>query len=131
MIENGNKKYYTPNELLDFIEDENTELSKAWKKTFPKYENVVLLDQINRVFSEARKNNSMNYIQFKKNKDANKSFYAYAIEDVIDFLVNTYPKNVFDITVHNKGWLRKLLQIKVLFPLCQMCFCRLIKKIKK
>ena len=103
MIENGNKEYYTPNELLDFIEDEKTELSKAWKKTFPKFENVVILDQINRVFSEARKNNSMNYIQFKKNKDANKLFYAYAIEDVIDYLVNTYSKKVFDIKVHNKG----------------------------
>ncbi len=103
MIENGNKKYYTPNELLDFIEDEKTELSKAWKKTFPKFENVVILDQINRVFSEARKNNSMNYIQFKKNKDANKLFYAYAIEDVIDYLVNIYSKKVFDIKVHNKG----------------------------
>ena len=102
MIENGNKKYYTPNELLDFIEDETTELSKTWKKTFPKFENVVLLDQINRVFSEARKNKSINYVQFKKNKDANKSFYAYAIEDVIDYLVNTYPKKVV-ITVHNKG----------------------------
>ena len=103
MIENGNKKYYTSNELLDFIEDENMELSKVWKKTFPKFENVVILDQINRVFSEARKNNSMNYIQFKKNKDANKLFYAYAIEDVIDYLVNTYSKKVFDIKVHNKG----------------------------
>ena len=103
MIENKSKKYYTPNELLDFIEDESTELSKTWKKTFPKFENVVLLDQINRVFSEARKNNSIVYIQFKKNKDANKSFYAYAIEDVIDYLVNAYPKKVFDITVHNKG----------------------------
>ena len=103
MIENGNKKYYTPNELLDFIEDERTELSKAWKKTFPKFENVVLLDQINRVFSDAKKNNSINYIQFKKNKDSNRQFYAYAIEDVIDYLENTYPKKVFDITVHNKG----------------------------
>ena len=43
------------------------------------------------------------YIQFKKNKDSNRQFYAYAIEDVIDYLENTYPKKVFDITVHNKG----------------------------
>ena len=103
MIENGGKKYYTPNELIDFIKDETTELSKVWKKTFPKFENVVLLDQINRVFSEARKTNSINYIQFKKNKAANKSFYAYAIEDVIDYLVNIYSKKIFEITVHNKG----------------------------
>lgn len=102
MIENGKKKYYTTNELIDFIEDEKTELSKAWKKTFPKFEIVVLLDQINRVISEARKNNLINYIQFKKNKDANKSFYAYAIEDVIDYLENSYPKKVV-IIVHNKG----------------------------
>ena len=103
MVENGNKKYYTSIELQDFIEDEKTEIGKVWKKTFPKFDRVVLLDQINRVFSEARKNNSINYIQFKKNKDANKSFYAYSIEDVIDYLVNTYTKKVFDITVHNKG----------------------------
>lgn len=102
MIENGNKKYYTTNELQDFIENEKTEISRIWKNTFPKFDRVVLLDQINRVFSEARKNNTINYIQFKKNKDANKSFYAYAIEDVIDYLVNTYPKKVI-ITVHNKG----------------------------
>ena len=44
-----------------------------------------------------------NYIQFKKNKDSNRQFYAYAIEDVIDYLVNTYSKKVFDITVHSKG----------------------------
>ena len=103
MIENGNKKYYTPNELLDFITDEKTELCKIWKKTFPKFEEVVLLDQINRVFAEARKHNSIVYIQFKKNKDVNRLYYAYAVEDVIDYLVNAYPKKVFDITVHNKG----------------------------
>lgn len=103
MIENDGKKYYTPNELIDFIKDETTELGKVWKKTFPKFEKVVLLDQINRVFSDARKNNSVNYIQFKKNQNANKSFYAYAIEDVVDYLENIYSKKIFEITVHNKG----------------------------
>lgn len=103
MIENENKKYYTTNELLDFIRDENTELSQAWKKSFPKYDKVVLLDQLSRVFTEARKDNAINYIRFKKNINSNKSFYAYAIEDVIDYLKNAFPKKVFDITVHNKG----------------------------
>ena len=103
MIENGNKKYYTTNELIDFIEDESTELSKIWKETFPKFGRVVLLDKIARVFSEAKKINQINYIQYKKNKDSNKLFYAYAIEDVIDYLKNSYPKKFYDLTVHNKG----------------------------
>ena len=103
MIENKNKKYYTINELLDFIENESTELSKVWKTTFPKFANVVLLDQIARVFGEAKRNKQINYIQFKKNKDSQKSYYAYAIEDVIDYLKNSYPKKIYDLTVHNKG----------------------------
>ena len=103
MVENKNKKYYTTNELLDFIEDEKTELGKTWKRVFPKFESIVLLDQVSRVLAEARKIKSVNYIQFKKNKDSNKQFYAYAIEDVIDYLVNVYSKKAFNITVHNKG----------------------------
>lgn len=103
MIENNDKKYYTTMELMDFIHDDSTKLSQVWKKTFPKFEKVVLLDQISRVFGEAKKNNLINYIKYKKTESANKSFYAYAIEDVIDYLENTYPKKVFDIEVHNKG----------------------------
>ena len=51
----------------------------------------------------------MNVVWFNKygnilfDKDSNKLFYAYAIEDVIDYLKNSYPKKFYDLTVHNKG----------------------------
>ena len=103
MIENKGKRYYTPREMLEIITDEKTELSKAWKKRFPKFQSIVLLDQINRVLNDARRNKEISFISFNKSQHAHKEYYAFTLEDVIDYLVNTYPKKVFDITVHNKG----------------------------
>lgn len=96
MIEYENKEYYTPFELIDFINDESSEFSRVWRKHYPKWKEVVLLTQINRVLREAKKEKKLNYIRFKKNPDAEKTFYGYAIEDVIDYLEKKNPK-VFNI----------------------------------
>lgn len=86
MIENKGKKYYTPREMLEIITDEKTELSKAWKKRFPKFQKIVLLDQINRVLTDARRNGEISFLSYNKSPDANREYYAFTLEDVIDYL---------------------------------------------
>lgn len=90
MIENGNKKYYTPIEILQMIRDNKTEMNKIWEKYFPSYNSVILLDQITRTLNNARKARKINYMAFKKNETANKFFYAYAIEDIENYLKSEY-----------------------------------------
>lgn len=102
MIKYENKEYYTPFELIDFINDESCRLSKVWQKFCPKWKEVVLLAQINRVLREARAEKKLNYIRFKKNPDSNKTFYGYTIEEVIDYLEKKSPM-VFDIKLIKQG----------------------------
>lgn len=92
MIEFNNKKYYQPIELIDFINDSQTKLSKLWKQKFPKYQQVVLLDQINRVLNDARRNKEISFISFNKSQYAHKEYYAYKLEDVISYLENRIIK---------------------------------------
>ena len=100
MIEYDGKKYYTPVEILDLIEDGTSDLSKVWKKHFPNYKNVVLLDQINRVLQTARHERKINYMKFKKSPKSEKLFYAFTEKDVIEYLENT--KKEFDICINEK-----------------------------
>ena len=48
MIENNGKRYYTPYEIVDLITNSDTDIHKKWKERFPKYENVILFEQVNR-----------------------------------------------------------------------------------
>ena len=100
MIEFNSKKYYQPLELIDFINDSSSKLGKLWKQHFPKYQQVVLLDQINRVLKVARDERKINFIKFKKYKNSEKLFYGYAVEDVIEYLENN--QQVFDIELNKK-----------------------------
>lgn len=100
MIEYDGKKYYTPVEILDLIEDDNSDLSSKWKKRYPKYGKIVLLDQINRVLQAARKERSINYMKFKKNQNSEKLFYAYTEKDIIDYLEKS--NHVVDIEIKEK-----------------------------
>jgi hypothetical protein len=100
MIEFNSKKYYQPIELIDFINDSSSKLSKLWKQKFPKYQQVVLLDQINRVLKTARAESKINFIKFKKYKNSEKMFYGFAVEDVIEYLENN--QQVFDIELNKK-----------------------------
>ena len=102
MIDFNEKKYYTPAELLEFINNDSTELSKVWAKKFPKYKEVVVLDQINRVVEQARKERKINFIKFKKNPSANRLFYGYTVKDVIDYLSKQKDSIVFDIELTEK-----------------------------
>lgn len=100
MIKYDGKKYYTPVEFLDLIEDGTSEISEAWKKHFPNYKKVILLDQIKRVLQEARNERKINYMKFKKSQDSEKLFYAFTEKDVIDYLENS--EKVFDIKLNEK-----------------------------
>ena len=100
MIEFNEKKYYQPIELIDFINDSSTKLGKLWKQKFPKYQQVVLLDQINRVLKFARAERKINFIKFKKYRKSEKLFYGYAVEDVIEYLENN--SQIFDIELNKK-----------------------------
>ena len=100
MIKYDGKKYYTPVEFLDLIEDGTSDLSKIWKNHFPNYKRVVLLDQIKRVLQDARNERKINYMKFKKSQYSEKLFYAFTEKDVIDYLENS--KKVFDIKLNEK-----------------------------
>lgn len=101
MIEHKGKNYYIPFEVLDIITDSNSELSQLWAKHFPKFQNVVLIDQISRVLTNARKKQLIKFVEFKKNKDSNKVFYAYAIEDIIEYIKSNCAKG-YDVKLHEK-----------------------------
>lgn len=101
MIEHNGKKYYTAFELLDFLNDENSELHAAYKKRFPKYEKSVRLEHINRTLTLARRAKKIQFLEYKKNKDSSKVFFAYAMQDVIDY-INTKSNEIYDAKVHEK-----------------------------
>ena len=90
MIKNGYKIYYTPAEILNFIRDDNTELSKLWTQIFPQYNLIILSDLVFRVLNCARKTRKIDYMAFKKNDDSNKFFYAYTLEDIEKYLRSEY-----------------------------------------
>lgn len=101
MIEHEKKKYFTNYELLELIRDENTELHKAWKAAFPKFENVILLEQVNRVLYEAKKYKKVEFVEFTKTKSSKKKYFAFEINSVIDYISN-YKDRIFNIKVINK-----------------------------
>lgn len=100
MIEHEGKKYYTTYELLDFIRDKEV-LGEMWSKVFPLKHKVILLEHITRVLSNAKMDKKIKFLEYKKNEKSSKTFYAYSIEDVRDFL-KSYKKEVYDVKIHEK-----------------------------
>lgn len=88
MIENNGKNYYTTFEMLELVNDENTEVSKLWKKRFPKRKNreIVLFEQVSRVLYQAKKEKKVSCIEFTKCEGGSKKYFAFSLEGVIEFL---------------------------------------------
>ena len=86
MIEHKGKKFYTTYEITDLINDENTEIHKVWKSIYPNYQNIVLLEQVNRILYEAKKNKKVVFIEYTKSETAKKKYFAFWVEDVIEYI---------------------------------------------
>ena len=102
MIEHEGKKYFTTYELLDFVNNSESDLGKAWAARFPKFKKTVLMDQLSRVLTGGRQAKQIKFLEFKKNEKSSRVFFAYAPEDVVEYL-KTYSKKVYNIKLHNKG----------------------------
>lgn len=102
MIEHNGKKYYSIMELIDFINDEDTELHSVWKRYFPKYKNVVLLDQVSRILGAAKKAKKIDFLEYTKHPETFRKYYAYTILDVINYITKEYG-SVFNVKLNNKG----------------------------
>lgn len=86
MVENNNKKYYTNYELVDLINDETSEIHKVWKEKFSRNREVVLLEQVNRLVYEGKKNKTISYVEFTRGENGKKKYYAFLLEDVIEYI---------------------------------------------
>ena len=88
MIEHNGKKFYTTYEITDLINDEKTDIHQIWEEKYPKYRKVVLLEQVNHILYEAKKNKKVLHIEFTKSETATKKYYAFELESVIDYIKN-------------------------------------------
>ena len=94
MIEHKGKKFYTTYEIVDLINNPETEIHKNWKNCFPKYENVILYEQVTRILYEAKKHKEITFVQFTKGKNGKKVYYAFLLEDVISYINKTKASNI-------------------------------------
>lgn len=103
MIEHEGKKFYTTYEITDLINDETTEIHKIWKSKYPNYEKVILLEQVNRILYEAKKNKKVVFIEYTKTENAQKKYFAFWVDDVIEYIKNRDVLNrAFNIKVIEK-----------------------------
>ena len=103
MIEHKGKKFYTTYEITDLINDKNTEIHKVWENKYPNYQNVVLLEQVNRILYEAKKNKKVVFIEYTKTEKAKKKYFAFCIDSVIEYIENRDVLNrAFNIKVIDK-----------------------------
>lgn len=86
MIENNGRKYYTALECVELINDESTEIHKVWEKKYPNYQNIVLLDQVNRILYEAKKLKKISFVEYTKTEKSNKKYFAFQIDEVIEYI---------------------------------------------
>ena len=101
MIEHDGKKFYTIYEITDLIEDSTTELHKVWEKKYPNYRNVILVEQVSRVLYEAKRNKAVVFIEYTKTKNANKKYFAFSVESVIEYMQKSDDR-AFNIKVIDK-----------------------------
>ena len=94
MIENNGKRYFTPYEIVDMISNSDTEIHKKWKDRFPKYETVILFEQVNRILYEAKKNKEVAFVQFTRGEKGKKVYYAFLLEDVITYISKSKASNI-------------------------------------
>ena len=94
MIENNGKKYYTPYEIVDLINNPDTEIHKKWKERFPKFENIILYEQVTRIIYEAKKNKEVAFVQFTRGEKGKKIYYAFLIDDVLTYINKTKAANI-------------------------------------
>ena len=103
MIEHEGKKFYTTYEITDLINDDKTEIHKLWEKKYPNYQNVVLLEQVNRILYEAKRNKKIVFIEYTKTENARKKYFAFWIDSVIEYIENRDVLNrAFNIKVIDK-----------------------------
>ena len=103
MIEHKGKKFYTTYEITELINDESSELHSVWKSKYPNYQNIVLLEQVNRILYEAKKNKKVVFIEYTKTENASKKYFAFDVESVIEYIKNRDVLNrAFNIKVFEK-----------------------------
>ena len=103
MIEQNGKKYYTTYELVKLITDSTTELSQAWQKYKPNYQNVILLEQVCRIVYEGKKKRKISVVEFTKSEKASKKYYAFLLDDVINYLSSRESdRKVYNVKVIEK-----------------------------
>ena len=103
MIEHEGKQFYTTYEIKDLINDDETEIHKVWKNKYPNYQNVVLLEQVNRILYEAKKNKKVVFIEYTKTENAIKKYFAFEVNSVIEYIQNRDVLNrAFNIKVIDK-----------------------------
>ena len=86
MIENNGKKYFTTIEIVELINDETTELHNKWVEKHPNYKEVILLEQVNRILYEAKKNKEISVVEYTKSEKSSKKYFAFLIDDVIAYI---------------------------------------------
>ena len=103
MIEHQGKQFYTTYEITDLINDETTEIHQVWENKYPKYKSVVLIEQVNRILYEAKRNKKVVYIEYTKTENASKKYFAFDIDSVIEYIKNRDVLNrAFNIKVIEK-----------------------------
>ena len=103
MIEYEGKRFYTTYEITELINDSTTDIHNVWKNKYPNYQNVVLLEQVNRILYEAKRNKKVVFIEYTKTEKAQKKYFAFEIGSVIDYIQNRDVLNkAFNIKVINK-----------------------------
>ena len=94
MIEREGKKYYTTYEIVDLINDETSLLHKKWKQLYPNCENVILLEQVNRVLYTAKNDKEVSFVQFTRGEKGKKKYLAFLIDDVITYIEKKHAANM-------------------------------------
>lgn len=94
MIEHENKKYYTIFEIVDLIENPDAKIHKTWKTVYPNYEKVVLFEQVSRVVYEGKRIKAISFVEFTKGDRGKKKFYAFLIDDVINYVIKKHGANL-------------------------------------
>ena len=94
MIENKGKKYYTTYEIVDLINNSDTEIHKKWKECFPKHENIILFEQVNRILYKTKKNKEVSFVEFTRGEKGKKVYYAFLLDDVISYINKTKASNI-------------------------------------
>ena len=102
MIEHNGNKYYTTYEIKDLINDASTEIHKLWFEKMPHCKNGVYIDQVSRILYEGKKNKQISFAEFTKTEKGTKKYFAFLLDDVIEFIKIRETYKHYNITIIDK-----------------------------